>query len=46
MVVAGFFNSHMPKSVLENPERKQVINRYGKKTLKAILAKPTLQQFS
>ena len=45
MIVAGFFNSHMPKSVLGNPERKQVINRYGKKTLENILAKPTLKNF-
>ncbi len=45
LMVAGFFNSHIPKSVLENPKRKQVINRYGKKTLKAILAKPTLSNF-
>jgi pantoate kinase len=45
MVVAGFFNSQIPKTVLGNPERKQVINHYGKKTLKAILAEPTLTNF-
>jgi pantoate kinase len=45
MVVAGFFEPRMPKLVLDNPERKQVINRYGKKTLEAILAKPTLSNF-
>ena len=38
MVVAGFFESHMPKSVLGNPERKKVINHFGKETLEAILA--------
>jgi pantoate kinase len=45
MVVAGFFEPHVPKLVLDNPERKQVINRYGKETLEAILAKPTLRNF-
>ena len=45
MVVAGFFNSQMPKTLLGNPERKRVINRYGKKTLAAILAEPTLTNF-
>ena len=42
MVVAGFFESNIPKNtVLTDPEKKQVINRYGKKTLEAILAEPT-----
>jgi len=45
MVVAGFFKSNIPKTVLAGPKKKQIINRYGKKTLKAILAKPTLQNF-
>ncbi len=45
MVVAGFFKSNIPKTVLADPEKKKLINRYGKKTLKAILAKPTLQNF-
>ncbi len=45
MVVAGFFESHMPKSVLGNPERKKVINRFGKETLEAILGNPTLTNF-
>ena len=44
-VVAGFFESNIPKTVLADPKRKKLINRYGKKTLKAILAKPTLQNF-
>jgi pantoate kinase len=46
MVVAGYFKSNFSKkSVLSSPERKQVINRYGKKTLKAILAEPSLENF-
>ncbi len=46
MVVAGFFQSNIPKkTVLIDPEKKQVINRYGKKTLEAILAEPSLENF-
>ena len=46
MVVAGFFESHLPKYVLGNPERKKVINRFGKETLEAILGKSHFNQFS
>ena len=45
VVVAGFFNAHTPKTVLNDPERARVINRYGKKTMEAILAEPTLKNF-
>jgi len=45
MVVAGFFESHTPKSVLGDLERKKVINRFGKETLEAILDDPTLTSF-
>jgi len=46
VVVAGFFKSNMPKrTVLSSPEKKQAINRWGKKTLEAILADPTLENF-
>jgi len=44
-VVAGFFKSPIPKTVLGDAQRKQVINRFGRKTLEAILAKPTLSSF-
>ena len=44
-VVAGFFKSNMSKKVLTDPEKKRVINHYGKKTLAAILDEPTLQNF-
>jgi pantoate kinase len=45
VVVAGVFQSNMPKTVLTNPEKKQMINRFGKKALEAILAEPTLVNF-
>jgi pantoate kinase len=45
MVVAGVFKSNMPKTALADPEKKQIINRYGKKALEAILAEPTLRNF-
>jgi len=45
-VVVGFFLKRIPKeAVLGSPQRKNEINRYGKKTLQAILAKPSLQNF-
>ena len=45
-VVAGFFKSNIPKKpVLTSPQRKQEINRYGKKTMQAILSEPTLENF-
>lgn len=45
MAVAGFLKSNIPKTVLGDAKRKQVINRFGRKTLEAILAKPTLSNF-
>lgn len=45
MVVAGVFQSNIRKTVLADPQRKKVINRYGRKTLEAILSKPTLENF-
>lgn len=45
VIVAGFYNSKIPKNVLSSPERKVQINRYGKKALKQILAEPTLENF-
>jgi len=45
MIVAGFCNSKIPKTVISSLERKTQINRCGKKTLKQILAEPTLENF-
>ena len=46
VIVIGFYPTQIPKkSVLSSPEKKQEINRYGKKTLEAILAEPSLENF-
>jgi pantoate kinase len=46
VVVAGFTQSNIPnKTVLADPEKRQAINSHGKKTLEAILAEPTLENF-
>jgi pantoate kinase len=45
VIVAGFYDSRIPKTILSSPERKARINRYGKKTMKQILAEPTLENF-
>jgi pantoate kinase len=45
IVVAGVFQSNIPKTVLTDPEKKQMVNYFGKKTLEAILAEPTLENF-
>jgi pantoate kinase len=45
-VVVGYYPSRIPKkSVLSSPEKKREINRYGKKTLEAILDEPSLENF-
>jgi pantoate kinase len=45
-IVAGFFPSKiLTKSLLSSPEKKWEINHYGKKTLQAILTKPSLENF-
>jgi pantoate kinase len=46
MIVAGFSKSNIAKkTVFSSPEKKQEINRHGKKTLKTILQKPSLKNF-
>ena len=45
VIVAGFYNSKLPKADLSSPERKVQINRYGKKTLEQILSEPSLENF-
>jgi pantoate kinase len=46
VIVVGFYPTQIPKkSVLSSPEKKQEINRYGRKTLEAILAEPSLENF-
>jgi pantoate kinase len=46
VVVAGFYPSKiLTKSLLSSPEKKREINHCGKKTLAAILAEPSLENF-
>ena len=46
MIVAGFCPSNtLNKSILSNIERRQTINRCGKKTMEEILANPTIENF-
>jgi pantoate kinase len=44
VVVAGIFDS-ASKMVLSSPQKRPEINRWGKKTLDAILAEPSLENF-
>ena len=44
-VVTAFFGSRQKKNVLSSPEKKREVNRWGKKTLEAILSEPTLENF-
>ena len=46
LIVAGVFQSNISnKTILSDPEKRQLINCYGKKTLEAILAEPSLENF-
>jgi pantoate kinase len=45
VIVAGFSQSRIPKTILSSPEKKKEINNYGRKTLDAILANPSLYNF-
>ena len=46
VIVVGFYPTHIPKkSIFSSTEKKQEINRYGKKTLEAILAEPSIENF-
>jgi pantoate kinase len=45
VVVAGIFKSVAKKTVLSSPERRLEVNRFGRKTLDAILAEPSLENF-
>jgi pantoate kinase len=44
-IVAGVFSGFSKKAILNSDEKKAQVNRFGKKTLYAILAEPTLQNF-
>jgi len=45
VVVAGVFGSTPTKQVLASAEKRREVNRWGKKTLEAILAEPSLENF-
>lgn len=45
VVVAGVFGSTPTRQVLASAEHRRLVNRYGRKTLEAILAEPTLESF-
>jgi pantoate kinase len=45
-IVAGFFKSNsLKKNILSVSGKKQEINRYGEKTLEAIISEPSLENF-
>ena len=45
VVVAGVFGPTPTKQVLSSPEKRREINRWGRKTLEAILAEPSIENF-
>jgi pantoate kinase len=46
VIVAGFTQSNIQnKTVLADAEKRRLVNSYGKKTLEAILAEPSLENF-
>ena len=45
MIIAGVFGSTPTKQVLASAEKRREINRWGKKTLEAILAEPSVDNF-
>jgi pantoate kinase len=45
VVVAGVYGPTPTKQVLSSPEKRRDVNRYGRKTLDAILSEPSLENF-
>jgi pantoate kinase len=45
VLVAGYLQTKIPKTILSSPGKKKEINSYGKKTLDAILDEPSLENF-
>jgi pantoate kinase len=45
VIVAGVFGSTPTKPVLTSAEKRREVNRYGRKTLEAILAEPFVENF-
>ena len=44
-LVVGTFRSYHTKEILSSPEKREIINEWGQKTLKKILSKPSLETF-
>ncbi|MCW4053587.1 MAG: hypothetical protein NWE84_01525 [Candidatus Bathyarchaeota archaeon] len=45
LIVAGIFGSTLTKQVLSSAEKRREVNRWGRKTLEAILAEPSVENF-
>ncbi len=45
VIVAGVFGSTPTKQVLASDEKRREVNRYGRRTLEAILAEPSVENF-
>ena len=45
VIVAGVFGATPTKQVLDSAEKRREVNRYGRKTLEAILAEPSVENF-
>jgi pantoate kinase len=45
VIVAGVFGPTLTRQVLLSPEKRQMVNRYGRKTLEAILDEPSIENF-
>jgi pantoate kinase len=45
VIVAGVFGTTPTKQVLDSAEKRSEVNRYGRRTLEAILAEPSVENF-
>jgi pantoate kinase len=45
VIVAGFFGPIPTKEVLSSPKKRMAVNKWGRKTLEAILVEPSLENF-
>jgi pantoate kinase len=45
VIVAGVFEPIPTKQVLSSPEKRETVNRWGRKTLKVILDEPSMENF-
>jgi pantoate kinase len=45
VIVAGVYGPTLTKEVLSSPEKRRQVNKWGRKTLEAILSNPSLENF-